>query len=180
MFYSPAKPGFHNIDGVKVHTDSRMEADFIKHLVKQGFSKKWRRRRWGIVQGVARYTPDVEISIDDNGVSKRALVEFKPSNTREFSMQDKKRMIISSKYYKTIILLLYINKTNQWFEINQDSSLRKCTPPKPGTKTITQLPEYWSMPLIGPYGRVYRSKLSTQIAKVFLSTLNSFIKVISK
>jgi len=139
MYHVKSKPGSHYIDHQWVHTDSLMEAVIITQLVENGFSLKWRRSKRGISFGYARYTPDVELCVDYQGHSVRAIVEFKAQSATEFTKKSRLRMLTSMRYYSRAIPLLFVYSTKQWYEIGKDTNLIAILPPKPGLLNISQL-----------------------------------------
>lgn len=149
--------GYHWIENKLVRTDSLMEAAIIKRLIKHGFSSgKWRRYGFGIATSLFRYTPDVHLSILHDGMNRRALVEFKPISTTQFPMKARRRMLASARFFKDALCFLYIEKTKQWYLIEQNGKLLRTSEPLPGIVPVSQLPRPRVMiPIIGPYGRIY-------------------------
>jgi hypothetical protein len=156
-FRRKAISGFHVIEGKFVHTDSLMEAKIIQRLVRHGFSgHKWRRYRFGITASVFRYTPDVHLSILHDNINRRALVEFKPNATIEFSKKARLRMLASAHFFKDALCFLYIEKTKQWYLIERGGKLLRTSEPTPGIVPVAKLPRPRTMiPVVGAYGRVY-------------------------
>lgn len=152
-----AVPGFHYIENKWVHTDSQMEARIIKRLVQNGFSGyRWQRYRFGVAASIFRYTPDVHLSIMHDSMNRRALVEFKPIDTRQFNKKARIRMLASARFFKDALCFLYIEKTRQWYLIERNGRLLRTEQPVPGIAPVSKLPRpRVMMPIIGAHGRVY-------------------------
>ncbi|MGY4893418.1 MAG: hypothetical protein ACO1N2_01850 [Candidatus Saccharimonadota bacterium] len=152
-----SKPGFYEVEGKRVHFDSMMEATIIKRLIKHGFtSGRWHRYRLGIASSFFRYTPDVHLSIMHDGMNRRALVEFKPLSTTQFTKKARLRMIASAHFYKDALCFLYVEKSKQWYLIERNGLLLRTEEPKPGIVPVSELPRPRVMiPIVGAYGRVY-------------------------
>jgi hypothetical protein len=159
MYQRKAKPSWQVIDGKMIYLDSMMEAKIINRLIKSGFSKKWRRTLSGLASGSSHYTPDIELSINHDGMNRRAIVEFKPNNTAEFTIDRRAAMLASSRYYKDALCLLYIERTKQWYLIEPTLQLQKIPSPTPGGVEIGILSRpRLSVPVLLTYGRIYRSR----------------------
>lgn len=179
MHKSTAKPGWHEIDGQRVHTDSLAEAAFIKRLVNDGFSKKWRRTCTGIRSGRAHYTPDLELSIDAKGQPRRGLVEYKSQSATELTMKDRRRFNGIVKYYSNALPFLYVHKTKQWYLINPDGKLTKTSQPIPGTLLIDELSKpVFTIPTFNRYARVYQVRPLNFIANLIADGLESGVNII--
>lgn len=140
-----------------VFVDSNMEEVFIKKLVKYGFSGRWRRSKFGIGTGFARYTPDVELSVlDRDGMNRHALVEFKSQSASEFKPLRRMAMRAVSKFYKDSICLLYVERTKTWFQVEPHGKLHKIDPPTPGVVSVGELSRpRFAVPVMNQYGRLY-------------------------
>lgn len=179
MYTSTAKPGWREIDGQRVYTDSLAEATFIKRLVKDGFSGKWRRTRTGIESGHSRYTPDVELSIDVDGKSYRALVEYKSQSATEFTMRDRRRFSGITKHYPNALPYLYVCKTKQWYLINPNGKLTRTNQPIPGMILIDALPKpAYTIPVFNRYARIYQIRPLNYWAKIFANMLEFGVQAI--
>ncbi len=177
MYRKLAKPGWHIIDDKMIRTDSLMEAKIIKHLVKSGFASKWRRPRGGIAFGFSSYTPDVELCILHDSMNRRALVEFKAFDVREFTPRDRRRMLATAHFYKDALCFLYIDTTKQWYLIDLDGKLLKTTEPTPGGITIDKLPHPRLMiPVYNRYGRRYWTRPHILLAKKTADGLEFIVK----
>lgn len=155
-YFLPSKRGYRKIEEEYVYTDSEMEATIIRRLVRHGFSNRWHRYRRGIAIGIFRYTPDVHLSILHDGMTRRALVEFKPLSTAQFSMKDRRRMLAAAKFFKDALCFLYIEKTHQWYLVEINGSLLKTSEPLPGSVPVRELPRPRIMiPIYSRHGRVY-------------------------
>lgn len=148
--------GWHIVENKMIHTDSLMELHIIEELVKNGFSHKWRRLQSGLALGAVRYTPDVELSVQDGEYANRALVEFKAFSPSEFKMDRRRKLLAVAHFYKHAIPMLYVHETKQWYVIGDDGKVIKTSPPQPGFLNINQLqtPKI-RIPVFGPYGRIY-------------------------
>lgn len=148
--------GRHQIDGKYVYTDSNMEADFLRELTANGFSGKLRRSKFGIGYGKARYTPDLELSILHDDMNRRALVEFKPVSTTQFEDDRRRAMLAASHFYKDAICLLYVKKTDAWFQLEPNGRLHEFKQPVPGGVAIGELSRpRLAIPIVNGYGRIY-------------------------
>lgn len=144
------------IDGKTFWVDSNMEEAFIRQLEKSGFHGKWRRSRFGLGFGFARYTPDVELSIIHDSMNRHALVEFKPLSATQFPMRRRKAMLAVARFYKDAICLLYVEKTNKWFQIEPGGGLHEFAPPTPGGLPIGELSRpRIAIPIMNQYGKAY-------------------------
>ena len=159
MYRQKAKRSWQIIDNKMISLDSMMEAKIIKGLVKDGFSKKWRRTLSGLASGSSHYTPDVELSIIHDGMNRRAIVEFKPNSATEFPLDRRAAMLASSRYYKDALCMLYVSRLKQWYLIEPTLQLQKTPQPLPGGVEIRMLPSpKLTVPVLLTYGRVYRSR----------------------
>lgn len=154
-----------------------MEADFIKNLVRNGFSGKWRRSRFGFGAGFARYTPDVELSVIHDGMNRHALVEFKPNSATEFSFKRRNAMLAVSKFYKDSICLLYVKKTDMWFQIEPRGKLHDFGHPIPGNLPVDKLsrPKV-AIPVMNRYGKAYFVRPGNFFLKKSADGLEFFVK----
>lgn len=174
MHTSPAKPGWHVIDGQRVYTDSLTEARVIKRLVnKHGFSGKWSRPRTGIEFGSSRYTPDLELSVDIGSISYRGLVEIKATSATQFTMRDRERACTAAHFYTNAILLLYIDKTNRWYHIDPASKYAvSCPVPIPARSSLSSYSRpSFAIPTLNRFARPYRSKPSAKAATIIANGL---------
>jgi len=65
-------------------------------------------------------------------------------------------MLASAHFFKDALCFLYIERTRQWYLIEQDGKLLKTNEPVPGVVSVSKLPRpRVMMPVIGPYGRIY-------------------------
>ena len=167
----------HLIDRKYLWTDSIMEAEFIKELVDNGFSGKWRRSRFGLGAGFARYTPDVELSILHDGMNRHALVEFKSTSAAEFTPKRRRAMLAVSKFYIDSICLLYVERTKTWFQVEPHGKLHKFDPPTPGGLPIDQLsrPKI-AIPIMNGYGRAYFVRPGNFVLKKTADGMEFFVK----
>lgn len=141
MRLQKSKPGYHKIDGLTVRTDSLMEARIMRRLVKHGFGDgRLRRYRFSIGTSLFRYTPDVHLSVFHNDIIRRALVEFKPISTRQFSEKARLRILAAAKFFRDSLCLLYVERTKCWYIIEPNGKLFRINKPMPGHVTVTKLP----------------------------------------
>lgn len=167
----------HLIDRKTVWTDSNMEAEFINKLVTEGFSGLWRRSRFGIGYGAARYTPDLELSIHHDNMNRRALVEFKPNSVRDFPIERRRAMLTASHFYKDSICLLYVKKIDMWFQVEPDGKLHEFGTPQPGGLPLKKLSRpRIAFPIINPYGRAYFVRPGNFFMKKTLDGTEEFFK----
>lgn len=157
--------------------DSDMEEVFIRRLVKNGFSGKWRRSRFGLGVGFARYTPDLELSIlDTDGMNRHALVEFKPVSATQFKPWRRTAMLVVSRFYKDSICLLYVEKTKTWFQIEPHGKLHKYHVPTPGGLPVHELsrPKF-AIPIMNQYGKAYFVRPGNFVMKKTADGLEFFV-----
>ena len=177
MYIYPSKRQKHLIDGKWLWTDSIMEAAFIKKLVANGFSGKWRRSRFGFGVGYARYTPDVELSISDGLMNRHALVEFKPNSVMEFPIKRRRAMLAVSRFYKDSVCLLYVKRTDSWYMIEPGGALRRIPPPTPGGLAVDSLSRpRFAVPIMNRYGRAYFVRPGNFFMKKTADGLEFFVK----
>lgn len=154
-----------------------MEAAFIKKLVANGFSGKWRRSRFGFGVGYARYTPDVELSISDGLMNRHALVEFKPNSVMEFPIKRRRAMLAVSRFYKDSVCLLYVKRTDSWYMIEPGGALRRIPPPTPGGLAVDSLSRpRFAVPIMNRYGRAYFVRPGNFFMKKTADGLEFFVK----
>lgn len=177
MYYVKAKRKKHVIDGKRIWTDSLMEAEFIKGLVENGFSGRWRRSRFGLGFGAARYTPDVELSIIHDGMNRHALVEFKPVSATEFTVNRRNAMLASAKFYKDAICLLYVAKTKIWYQVEPSGQLHEFGAPIPGGLAVGRLSRpRVALPIMNSYGKAYFVRPGNFFLKKTADGLEFFVK----
>lgn len=177
MYRQQAKSGWHVIDEKMIKTDSLMEASIIKHLVENGFSGKWLRRRGGLAFGYSSYTPDVELCVLHDSMNRRALIEFKAFSVGEFTSKDRNRMLAASKIYGDALCMLYVYKTNQWYIVEPHGTLTKTTQPTPGGILFNQLPKpKFLIPVFNRYGRRYWTRPHVYMAKKTADGLEFVVK----
>jgi len=152
MYYKiPAKPGWVTIDGQSVWVDSQTEARFLQYLESKGFSGRWRRTEKGISVGRDNYTPDVELSVQFNGRTHRAIVEVKPTISA-FNPYISRRMRGISKHYFSELFLLFVDDAHMWYRIDKRTGeLTAFDEPTPGDIPIKRLYK----PLIKQGPRIY-------------------------
>lgn len=154
-----------------------MEAEFIKELVDSGFSGKWRRSRFGLGYGFARYTPDLELSILHDGMNRHALVEFKPVSATEFKRARRRAMLAASRFYKDSVCLLYVKKTGKWFQLEPGGGLHEFAPPIPGGVSIEKLSRpRFAIPIMNRYGKAYFVRPGNFILKKTADGAEAFLK----
>ncbi len=177
--YIKAKPSWQIIDGKMIYVDSVMEATIIRRLVKDGFSKKWRRTFSGVAVGSSHYRPDAELSILHDNMNRRAIVEFKPRSEKEFRLDRRKAMLDSSKYYKDALCMLYIETGRKWYFIEPGGTLQPTTQPLPGGVPIIKLGQpKVAIPVVLLYGQIYRSRPLAAIGTITAHTLEFGVNTI--
>lgn len=131
------------INGISIEFDSNLEERVARWFEANGYQGRWRRLPTGVAVGEARYTPDFELSVEENGKSHRALVEVKPSRM-ELTPYIIRRMIAVSAHYFTDILLVYIDKEYSWLRIDKaTAAVQAVSLPLPGRIPITELYSPW-------------------------------------
>lgn len=88
-------------------------------------------------------------------------------------------MCRASRQYKNVVLLLYVEKTKRWYEIDKKTAeIKDGSVPVPSDILIDELSAPLTVPTINRYGRLYHSKFSLEIAKGLLRLLEMFISVV--
>lgn len=165
------------IDSKTFWVDSDMEEAFIRQLEKNGFHGKWRRSRFGLGFGFARYTPDVELSIIHDSMNRHALVEFKPRSATEFPIWRRRAMLMAARFYKDTICLLYVKRTNKWFQIEPGGKLHEFVPPMPGGLAVGELSRpRIAIPIMNHYGKAYFVRPGNFFMKKSADGLEFFVK----
>lgn len=180
MYPYKSQAGWHEIDGQRVYLDSKSEAIFLRRLVKNGFSGKWRRPR-GVAYGNNRYTPDFELSANWKGREARVHVEYKPTSATQFTMRDRQRALAALHYYgSNPILLLYIGKTKRWYHINSSTQRAvSCPAPQPsGQSIITQTPARKGITTLNRYGRTYKTDIKALIGNTVADLLEAGVRLV--
>ncbi|OGL21557.1 hypothetical protein A2707_05995 [Candidatus Saccharibacteria bacterium RIFCSPHIGHO2_01_FULL_45_15] len=180
MYKSPAKPGWYKVDGENVYLDSKSEAIFIRRLVRNGFSGKWRRPS-GVALGKNQYTPDFELSVVWNGQNSRAHVEYKSTSATEFEMDHRRRALAALHYHgSNPLLLLYVNKTKRWYYIDHTTKhVINCTRPTPSSLQISAYqPARSRVPITNKYGRKYKSDTKAFFGNKIADALEFSVKMI--
>lgn len=147
------------VDGRTFWVDSNQEEHLIRWLEDNGFSKRWRRLDTGLTVGRKNYTPDLEVSVELDGMTHRALVESKPTLSA-FTPSISKRMRGVAKHYFTKLLLLYVHDTNTWYRVDvKTGELSEFTDLVPGKISIAKL--YKPLTVSGKkiYAHRYRERL---------------------
>lgn len=153
------------VDGRTFWVDSNQEEYLIRWLEDSGFSKRWRRLGTGLTVGKNNYTPDLELSIELDGMTHRALVESKPT-LAAFTPYVSRRMRAIAKHYFTKLLLLYVHDTATWYRIDiKTGELSKFTELVPGKIPITKLYKPLTVTAKRIYAHRYRKRAGPVIVK---------------
>lgn len=145
MYRIPAKPGWVEISGKRLWVDSQLEAKVLRWLEANGFADRWDKTNMGAVIGKSRYTPDIELAVELDGTTHRAIVEIKPYITA-FRAKDIRRMQGIAGYYKTKLLLLYADREKSWYRIDTKTGEQSSfDTPIPGHLPIKSLPKSFSL-----------------------------------
>lgn len=127
------------IDNKTFWVDSNQEETLIRWIEENGFHDRWRRLNHGINVDSFNYTPDLELSIQFEGMTHRALVESKPT-VKAFEPDHLRRMSGVAKHYNSKILLLYAHDIRTWYRIDGPSGrVTEFGVPVPGEILITKL-----------------------------------------
>lgn len=179
MYKKPATATNVTIGGQTIHVDSALEAQTIRWLENHGFSGRWRRLHRGISFRGSHYTPDLELAIEREDGTHRALVEIKPTLRHFTSDYDLlRRMHGIRNYYKTRYFLLFVGETKSWFRIGTTSgSLVPFYDLKPGKLTIRQLEQPFHFPTWRIYDHHYSSRpeIAWKLLVGFTHLLEAFV-----
>ena len=166
------------IGGKVVRVDSLLEERVIRAFEENGYAGRWFKPIVGINVGLKRYTPDLELSVQENGQTHRALVEIKPA-VSFFTPDISKRMRGVAKYYHSKILLLYADTEKAWFRIDiKTGRLDPCHVPPPGEIPISKLwrPAYAKAPRA--YSHLYKRRLGVTVAHKSLNIISEIIAAV--
>jgi len=147
------------IGGKSVAVDSNLEERVLRWLEDNGFANRWEKPAIGLNEGVSNYTHDVDLSIQLDGLTHRALVEIKPSK-KYFTAYISRRMRGVAKFYNAAILLLYCEKENIWYRVDvKTGALSEFGVPVPGKLTINILHRPLAWDACSIYAHRYKKRI---------------------
>ncbi|HXH26857.1 MAG TPA: hypothetical protein VNG90_03095 [Candidatus Acidoferrum sp.] len=143
------------INGQLIKFDSNLEEKVVKWLVEHGYQNHWRRMDRGLNVKRFNYTPDLELALQIDGQTHRALVEIKPRF--EFLSADiARRMAGVAKHYFTDTLLVYVDQGQAWYRLDLKTlNLVPTILPPPGAIPINKLRESWKINAKSVYSHHY-------------------------
>ena len=148
-----------------VIVDSYLEEKVLRRLENSSFHNLWIKPTVGLNVGKNNYTPDIELSVQLDGMTHRALVEIKPA-VRYFTTYIQKRMVGVAAHYHTQLLLLYAEEEDQWYRIDHKTGmLREFGMPIPGKIPIAKLYKPLALPASSVYNHSYKKAAMPAIAK---------------
>lgn len=118
--------------------DSNQEEMLLRWLEGNGFQGRWRRLDDGLSVGHNNYTPDLELSVQFDGMTHRALVESKPSK-RFFTDYVSGRMRGVTRHYFSDVLLLYVHDEKKWYRVDKKTGMFSDFSPVPGEILINKI-----------------------------------------
>lgn len=158
MYRIPSNRHWANIGGEHIFVDSNLEEKILSNLEATGFAERWRRLEHGLNVGANNYTPDLELSVQHDGLTHRALVEIKPYK-QAFTPYISERMRGVAKHYATNLLLLYADKENTWYRVDiKTGELENFGVPIPGMLPISKLYKPITLPAKRVYNHTYVKK----------------------
>lgn len=163
------------IGGISATVDSLLEERVIRHLDSNGFHGLWDKPLVGLNVGDSNYTPDIELSVQMDGMTHRAIVEIKPAK-RFLTSNILRRMIAIAGYYHSHMLLLYADKEKSWYRIDvKTSAVLPCAPPTPGSIPIAKLYKPASLPSRSVYNHAYTKAALPTMGNAFIEFLIALI-----
>lgn len=143
--------------------DSNQEETLLRWLEDNGFSERWRRLDHGLNVGRDNYTPDLELSVQLDGMTHRALVESKPV-LAAFTPYVSRRMRGVVGHYFSNVLLLYIHDKKKWYRVDIKSGELSDFSPVPGDIPIKKI--YKPFTKKAPSVRYHRYRQRLQLGKI--------------
>lgn len=152
-----------------VTVDSHLEERVLRKLDENGFRGLWAKPSIGINVNRSNYTPDIELSVQLDGMTHRAVVEIKPA-ANFFTPYICRRMIGIARHYHTKLLLLYAEKEDSWYRIDcKTGVLSQCGAPVPGNIPIKKLYKPLSIPAAKVYSHYYDKAALPALGKALMS-----------
>jgi hypothetical protein len=177
-YQNSAKPRKVSIGDNEVIVDSALEEYVLRQLEEHGFHGLWIKPLVGLNIGSSNYTPDIELSVQIDGKSQRALVEIKPARDY-FTKYIFRRMKGVANYYQTKILLLYADKQKSWYRIDYGTGkLTRCELPEAGLIPIEKLYKPLAMPARRIYSHHYKRPFFLTIAGMSLDFVAEIIRLV--
>lgn len=172
MYYKSSGTRQVEIGGRTVVVDSFLEERVIRALDARGYSGRWFKPFVGVNVGAKRYTPDLELSVQEDGMTHRAIVEIKPALSF-FTPDISRRMRGIAKHYYSKILLLYADAEKSWYRIDiKTGRLDPCHLPPPGEIPISKLWRPVTMRAPRAKSHFYRRKASLTITHHALNVIS--------
>lgn len=165
------------IDGKTFWVDSNQEEALIRWLEDNGFHDRWLRRDYGVSVGTNNYTPDLELSIQLDHMTHRAIVESKP-DLASFTPYVSHRMRGVAKHYLSDVLLLYVHDKNIWYRVDTKTGiLTEFSSPTPGGVPIKKLYKPLTVRARNIYAHRYRKRpeISKKVARIAIDGAQSLL-----
>lgn len=154
------------VGGQRVFFDSDLEERVLRDLEANGFSGRWHKPDFGLNVRRYNYTPDIELSVQFEGMTHRALVEIKPYR-QAFSNYISRRMRHVAGYYFSDLLLLYADKEKRWYRIDRKTgALSDFGRPVPGALPLKKLYKPIGIPAPRVYNHHYKKRLTPVLSTV--------------
>lgn len=168
------------VDGKTFQVDSNQEEVLIRWAEANGFHDRWMRRDYGVSRNGNNYTPDLELAVQLDGMTHRAIVESKPE-LAAFNSYISRRMRGIARHYYTELLLLYVHDTKTWYRIDiKTGALSNFGVPTPGINPISASYKPWTKKAPRVYAHTYRQRI--EFGKIVLNitadVLEGFVKLV--
>ncbi len=165
------------VDDKTFWVDSNQEEYLIRWLEENGFHECWLRRDHGVSVGINNYTPDLELSIQLDDMTHRAIVESKPE-LASFTSYVSRRMRGIAKHYFSDVLLLYVHDKNIWYRVDiKTGDMEVFGIPVPGKIPIQKLYKPITIRARSVYAHNYRKRpeIVKKAARVAIDSAQSFL-----
>lgn len=175
MYRIPTRPRQIVIGNQTVIVDSKLEERVIRKLHANGYT--WVKPTKGINVGRYNYTPDLELSVQHNDKSHRAILEIKPGQPF-FNTYISRRMLGIRRHYETELFLIYFDQPGAFYRLDTKGVLAPLELPPPGKIPIHKLYNPVSMKAPAVYSHRYIKKIRPGIAglTILVSILETFAK----
>jgi hypothetical protein len=166
MYRGSSNHHWTTIGGQRIFVDSNLEERVLQELEATGFTQRWSKPEVGLSVRGYNYTPDIELSVQFEGMTHRALVEIKP-NRQLFTNYISRRMRHVARYYFSDLLLLYVDTEKQWYRVDQKTgALSDFGQPVPGTIPLKKLYKPIGIPARQIYNHRYKKRLTPMLSTV--------------
>lgn len=167
------------VGGKTFWVDSNLEERVLRELEANGFSGRWERPSKGTHAGGKNYTPDVYLMIEYGGMSHRAILEIKPvlDGPRGFSDYISQRMRKAARVYYVDILLLYVDATRTYYQIDfKTGALTDFGFPVPAKIPIDKAYKPLTVPAKSVWSHRYEQRLDSFAAKAILNVIADILE----